>query len=179
MGEPLTGQEVAITAAQDDVDIQDYFLQLEFIPSNRSVTGSVTVTGKSLTNGFQHVVLDLMSNMTVGSVRQGATFLSFTRPTNLLDITLPAPLSAGQTFTVQVFYSGVPDPTGFGSISWTKFGSGTPGAMVSTLSEPSGAKTWWPCKDRPTTRPRSGRGGRCPISALRGRRPGTVLLTER
>ncbi len=149
MNEPLTGQEVAIAAAQDDVDILHYLVVLEFIPTTRGVTGSVTVTGTSLVNGFQHLVLDLMANMNVTIVRRGAINLTFTRPGNLLDITLDQPFNAGQNFIVQVVYNGIPDPTGFGSIDWTKFGSGTPGAMVSTLSEPDGAKTWWPCKDRP------------------------------
>jgi aminopeptidase N len=153
MRAPLSQSQSALATAQDDVDIQHYFVVLEFIPSalsaTGSVTGSVTVTGKSLTNGFQHLVLDLLSNMTVTLVRRGATNLTFTRPGNLLDITLDQPFNAGQTFVVQVLYHGVPDATGFGSISWTKYGSGTQANMVSTLSEPDGAKSWWPCKDRP------------------------------
>ena len=149
MNEPLTGQEVAIAAAQDDVDIQHYLVVLEFIPTTRGVTGSVTVTGTSLVNGFQHLVLDLMANMNVTIVRRSGITLTYTRPGNLIDITLDQPFNAGQNFIVQVVYNGIPDPTGFGSIDWTKFGSGTPGTMVSTLSEPDGAKTWWPCKDRP------------------------------
>ena len=149
MNEPLTGQEVAIAAAQDDVDIQHYLVVLEFIPTTRGVTGSVTVTGTSLVNGFQHLVLDLMANMNVTIVRRSGITLTYTRPGNLIDITLDQPFNAGQNFIVQVVYNGIPDPTGFGSIDWTKFGSGTPGTMVSTLSEPDGAKSWWPCKDRP------------------------------
>ena len=149
MNEPLTGQEVAIAAAQDDVDIQHYLVVLEFIPTTRGVTGSVTVTGTSLVNGFQHLVLDLMANMNVTIVRRSGIALTYTRPGNLIDITLDQPFNAGQNFIVQVVYNGIPDPTGFGSIDWTKFGSETPGTMVSTLSEPDGAKTWWPCKDRP------------------------------
>ncbi len=149
MNEPLTGQETAIAAAQDDVDIQDYFLVVEFIPATRGVTGSVTITGKSLVNGFQNLVLDLKANMNVTIVRRNGINLAFTRPGNLIDISLDQPFNAGQTFVVQVVYNGIPDATGFGSINWTKFGSGTTSDAVSTLSEPDGAKTWWPCKDRP------------------------------
>jgi len=149
MNEPPTGQEIAITAAQDDVDIQHYLVALEFIPATRVVSGSVTVTGMSKVNGFQHLVLDLASNLNVVFVRRNGVNQAFTRPGNLIDITLDQVFNPGQTFTVQVFYNGVPIPTGLGSIDWTKFGSDTPGTMVSTLSEPDGAKTWWPCKDRP------------------------------
>jgi aminopeptidase N len=149
MSESLTSQEAAIAAAQDEVDITHYFIVLEFIPTTQGVTGSVTVTGKSLVNGFQNLVLDLMANMNVTIVRRSGINLAFTRPGNLIDITLDQPFNAGQSFAVQVLYNGIPDATGFGSIDWTKTGSGPPGAMVSTLSEPEGARTWWPCKDRP------------------------------
>jgi aminopeptidase N len=149
MTAPPTVQQAAIAAAQDDVDIQHYFIVLEFIPTTRGVTGSVTVTGKSLVNGFQHLVLDLMANMNVTIVRRSGINLVYTRPGDLIDITLDQPFNAGQLFAVQIVYNGIPDAVGFGSIDWTKFGSGAPGAMVSTLSEPDGSRTWWPCKDRP------------------------------
>jgi aminopeptidase N len=139
----------AVATVQDDVDILHYFLDIEFIPSTRRVTGSVTVTGKSLVDGLQHLLLDLSTNMAVTQVKRGATILTFTRPANQLDITLDQPFDLDQTFDVQVFYNGAPNATGFGSISWRKTSGGTLGTAVSTLSEPDGARSWWPCKDRP------------------------------
>ena len=149
MGAPLSAEENAIAAAQDDVDIQRYFLVLEFIPTTRRVTGSVTIIGKSLVDGTQHLVLDLMSNMTVTAVRIGLTPYVYSRTGNLIDVTLDRPYNVDETFQVQVLYNGIPDATGFGSISWQKTGASALGSAVSTLSEPEGAKTWWPCKDRP------------------------------
>jgi aminopeptidase N len=152
MTEPMAASEMALLAAQDDVDILSYLLKVEFIPTltpARSVTGTVTITGQCLVAGFQHLVLDLMSNMSVSSVRRGATNLGFVRPTNLIDITLDQPFGVGQQFTVVVTYSGVPDASGFGSINWRKTNGSALGTAVSTLSEPDGARTWWPCKDRP------------------------------
>ncbi|HEX4823953.1 MAG TPA: M1 family aminopeptidase [Candidatus Polarisedimenticolaceae bacterium] len=146
---PRTPEVEAIAAAQDDVDIQHYFLDLEFVPSTQRVQGSVTITGMSLVAGFQHLVLDFASNMGIVSIFRGATQLTYTRPTNVLDILLDQPFGVGQTFVVKVNYSGVPDATGFGSISWRKTGSAAIGSAVSTLSEPEGARSWWPCKDRP------------------------------
>ncbi len=145
----LSASQEAVASAQDDMDVQHYFLQLDFTPSTQRVGGAVSVTATSLVNGFQHVVLDLMDNMTVTLVRRGTTTLAFTHSGNLLDITLDVPFNAGQTFVVQVLYNGIPDPTGFGSIGWAKTTNGAPGSMVWTLSEPDGAKTWWPSKDRP------------------------------
>jgi len=149
MSAPASLDQLAIAAAQDDVDIQHYFLVLEFIPSTRRVAGSVTIIAKSLVNGTQHLVLDLMANMTVTAVRLGLTNYAYTRPGDLIDVTLDRPYNAGETFQVQVVYNGIPDAIGFGSISWQKSNVSALGSAVSTLSEPDGARTWWPCKDRP------------------------------
>jgi aminopeptidase N len=149
MNAPLTASQTAIATSQNDMDVQHYLLELEFIPSTQRVQGAVTVTGTSLVSGFQHVVLDLMDNMTVTLCRRNTTSLAFTHTGNLLDITLDQTYGPGQTFSVQVLYNGVPNPTGFDSIGWTKTGSGAAGSMVWTLSEPDGGKTWWPSKDRP------------------------------
>ena len=144
-----TPEQDAILAAQDDVDIQHYFLDVEFVPNSQSVTGSVTVTGKSLVAGFQHLVLDLAANMNVSLVQRGTTTLAYARNGDLLDITLDQAFGVDQTFTVKVTYNGVPLASGFGSINWRKYPFTQPGTAVSTLSEPEGARTWWPCKDRP------------------------------
>jgi aminopeptidase N len=142
-------RQLSLLAYQDDVDVTHYFLDLDFVPTSRTVSGSVTVTATSLANGFRHLVLDLMDNMTVTSATRGATSLTFTHSGDLLDIVLDQPFDAGQSFAVKITYGGVPDATGFGSIGWNKYYSSGQGNMVWTLSEPEGARTWWPCKDRP------------------------------
>jgi len=47
---------------------------------------------------------------------------------------------------VEVFYHGRPPETGFGSFVVTRHKS-TPSPILWTLSEPYGAKEWWPCKE--------------------------------
>src|SRR5262245_28169061 len=141
---PLTEQQQTIAAAQDDVDIRKYFLDLEFIPNTRTVTGSVTITGASLVAGFQHLVLDLASNMAISAVKRGNTSLAFVRNGDLVDITLDQAFGPGQTFDVVVTYAGNPQASGFGSVSWKKRDFSALGSAFSTLSEPEGARSWWP-----------------------------------
>jgi len=141
-------EQAALLAAQDDVDITHYFLDVEFLPT-RIVRGSVTVTGTSLVPGFQHLVLNLLDNMAVSAVARGATALSYTRSANLLDIMLDQPFDPGQSFDVKVSYNGAPLSTGFGSFGWNKYYGGALSTMAWSLSEPEGARSWWPCKDRP------------------------------
>ena len=149
MNPPLSPEAEALAATQDDVDIEHYLLDLEFAPNVQQISGSVTVTGVSLATGFQHLVLDLKDNMLVTRVVRGPNDLAFTHIWNLIDITLDKSFGPGEKFVVQVFYKGIPESTGFDSIGWSKYGSDTPGSMVWTLSEPDGARSWWPSKDRP------------------------------
>ena len=73
-----------------------------------------------------------------------------------LAIALPALLAAGDTTTVRVEYGGVPLPgrsPGFG-LRFTNFIDGEfqpdpEWPVVQTLSQPVGARTWWPCHDHP------------------------------
>jgi hypothetical protein len=143
----LSSEQEALLAAQDDVDVTHYFLDIEFNHGSRTVSGSVTVSGTSLMSGFEHLVLDLYDNMTVSSVKIGNTNLSYTHGGNLLDITLDRPYDPGETFDVTVTYAGSPQ-TG-GSFGWYKYFGWPPGKMAWSLSEPEGARIWWPCKDRP------------------------------
>jgi aminopeptidase N len=137
-----------LVGPQDNYDVQSYLIDLEFLTGSRSVTGSVTMTAQSLVAGFQHVILDLYSNMNVSSVVRGSTPLTFTRLGHTIDVTLDQAFGPGQSFTIKVTYSGAPQVVD-GSISWQRMNGGFQGQAVSTLSEPQAARTWWPCKDRP------------------------------
>ena len=135
-------------AAQDNFDVTNYFLDLTFDEVARRVTGTVTVTATSLLNGLTHVVLDLNDNMLVTGVTRAGIPLTVTRGSNLLDVTLDQPFNSGLSFSIVVTYGGVPSVAG-SFIGWNKYSGGTLGTMIWTLSEPTGARYWWPCKDRP------------------------------
>ena len=143
-------EAVQLAGPQDNYDVQHYLIDLEFIPVSKSVTGSVTITAQSLVAGLQHVILDFYTNpqITISSIKRGTTVLSYSRPTHQIDVTLDQAFGPGQTFEIKITYSGVPVSVD-DSISWQKINGGFPGTAVSTLSEPVGARTWWPCKDRP------------------------------
>lgn len=150
---PATGPKTRAAseafAVQDDFDVLHYFLDLEFEPTTRTVGGTVTVTLRSLVPSLTHVVLDLYDNMAVASVRVGNSNLAFTHQNDLLDITLGSALPQGQDLSISVAYAGTPESAGFGSFGWNRSQFGGTGAMAWSLSEPEGARTWWPCKDRP------------------------------
>jgi aminopeptidase N len=83
--------------------------------------------------------------LTVSSVKINNISLAYTQNTNELIITLPATQLTGTQATVEVVYSGAPPQNGFFAFTSTTHGtSNTP--VIYTLSEPYGARDWWPCK---------------------------------
>lgn len=87
---------------------------------------------------------DADSALHVSAVLHGADPLTWTHtPDGALLIDLPATLAPGTVDSVTVVYSGAPSGSGFGS-----FAVGTPQGNTAqwTLSEPYGARDWWPCK---------------------------------
>ncbi len=147
--------ETALRGVQDAFDVTHYLLDLEFKPPAVSgqpgtVVGRVTVTASSLVASLQQLVLDLAGNMAVSSVSRAAgPSLAFTHSSDLLNISLDRTFGPGESFAVEIRYAGQPASSGFGPVKWSKYNSSGWGQMVSTLSEPQGARNWWPCKDRP------------------------------
>jgi aminopeptidase N len=84
--------------------------------------------------------------MTIDSVRSGSSRLAITRFPSSFTIQLQRNYSEGETVETEVFYHGSPVPSGFGSFL---FGAHTGGPWVWSLSQPYGARDWWPCKDHP------------------------------
>lgn len=90
---------------------------------------------------------DLSDSLITDSVLFHNSAISFTQlPGDLLRVNFPSSLSQNVIDSVTVFYHGVPPQTaGFGSFTTSVHGNNnTP--VLWTLSEPYGAKDWWPCK---------------------------------
>ncbi len=138
--------KVGQTEAQKDFDVKYYQLDLRIDPSTRTVSGTVTVLGVALAEGLQLIELDLHHRMVVDSVMADSARLSFNHQADLLSVQWPAPLQAHQAFSFKVFYGGTPQESYFGAFVFDSYG-GQP--MIWSLSEPFGARNWWPCKDAP------------------------------
>ncbi|WP_196895641.1 M1 family aminopeptidase [Aureivirga marina] len=90
------------------------------------------------------IAFDLADNMTVTEIKQGENELLFTHFDDILTIYLSETLQIGESSTVEVTYNGYPESgSGFGAFTKSSH-NGTP--IIWTLSEPYGAKQWWPCK---------------------------------
>lgn len=124
-------------------DLKYNRLELEIDPSVAFISGDVTTYFEAKSD-MTSVTFDLASNMMVSQVLQRGNALSFIQnEDDELVITLPITQSTGVLDSLTVSYSGNPVSSGFGSFEQTTH-NGAP--IIWTLSEPYGAKAWWPCK---------------------------------
>ena len=131
------------TAASNNFDVKYYRCEWEADPAIRYINGKITVYFV-VTVPAVSITLDLMAPLVTDSVKQRLASLSFNQPTDALEIDFPSAVNAGTLDSVSIYYHGVPPNTGFGSFEQTTH-AGIP--VMWSLSEPYGARDWWPCKN--------------------------------
>jgi len=137
----LLAAENEKTINQTQYDVHHYDLDLDLDPAAKILSGTVTVTAEVTGDSLSALDLNLTQNMTVTSALSGGLAAGFGRSGGILTVTLDRVYTAGEAVTVAVTYSG--NPAG-GAFGWDSYGSQD---MIWTLSEPYGARDWWPCKD--------------------------------
>lgn len=123
-------------------DLRYHRLELNVDPAVRAIAGTVTHYFIAIED-LDEIVLDLSSSLAVGGVMHHAAPLTFQQGNDLLTVQLPSVLGAGTLDSLTITYAGVPPETGFGSFVQDEH-DGVP--ILWTLSEPYGARDWWPCK---------------------------------
>ncbi len=124
-------------------DVKYHRLELDVDPSQAQISGDIT-TYFEAKEAMTEITFDLADNMTVSQVLQRGNSLAFAQNTDdELVITLPITQNQGVLDSLTISYSGNPISSGFGSFEQTTH-AGDP--IIWTLSEPYGAKGWWPCK---------------------------------
>jgi aminopeptidase N len=132
-----------LTGASANFDVKYYRCEWEVDPAVRFITGKVTVY-YIVTANASDITLDVMSPLVVDSVKQRNTQLTKIQTSNTLQINFPSAVNTGTLDSVSIYYKGIPAPTGFGSFIQDVH-AGTP--IMWSLSEPYGARDWWPCKN--------------------------------
>jgi len=132
--------------ADPNIDALFYGLDLSIEPTAGMLRGVVQMEARLISGPQDRLLLDLASPMTVDSVYLDGDANPFIRYPEGLEIPFAAPREQGSYLTTRVLYHGTPRTTGFGSFIFGAH-SGTP--WVWSLSQPYGARDWWPCKDHP------------------------------
>ncbi len=134
-----------VSQASTTIDARYYRLELRLRFAPNRLDGKVTARFVSRTDNLSAFDLDFSNALSVQKV--GASAVAFTHEEERLSLSLKKSYNRGDTVTVSITYGGVPAADGFGSFSFDSM-DGDP-RHVWTLSEPYGARDWWPCKDYP------------------------------
>ena len=135
---------LAINQNTLNYDVTYHKLELTVNPAIYFISGKITTTYTALAD-MTTLTFDLSNTLVVSSVKINNNSLVFSQNTAELIITLPSIQFSGSQATVEVIYSGAPPQNGFGSFTSTTHGA-TSTPVLYTLSEPFGARDWWPCK---------------------------------
>ncbi|MCF0048845.1 T9SS type A sorting domain-containing protein [Dyadobacter sp. LJ53] len=134
----------ARTSASQNFDVIYYRCEWEVDPAVRYIKGTIT-THFVKTDAGNSITLDLADEHTINAVTRNNVPLTFTHSNGAVTISFPSPIISGSTDSVSITYGGIPTTT-FGSFATATHGPDMAPAMW-TLSEPFGAKDWWPCKN--------------------------------
>ncbi len=132
---------------QTDYDVIFYDIKLDIDDVVESIAGSVTMRAEAVVSGITAVEIDIFENLTVDSVYGPSGNYIYSRAGDRMTVELDKNYDSGEIFEITTVYTGQPTGTGFMGMSFRNNIYGDP--VISTLSEPYSARSWWPCKDRP------------------------------
>ncbi len=128
-------------------DVTYYGLNLTVITSPQHLKGIVTIEGICREPVSTILTFDLMNSLHVDSVKVDGILYTFVQQPASLDVNLDVIYPADMKLKIEIYYQGLPVGTGFGSFM---FGMHSDVPWVWSLSEPYGARDWFPCKDHPS-----------------------------
>jgi aminopeptidase N len=136
-----SGQQVPAIQALNNYNLSYQRMYWEIDPAINYIKGYVSSHFQP-SAAMNQIEFDMSNQLTVDSIVYHNTHLGFTQIAgDILQINFPTAVS--QLDSLCIYYQGVPGFTGFGSFVQSTHDT-VP--IIWTLSEPYGAKDWWPCK---------------------------------
>lgn len=137
-----TVDQSLMSTANNKSDIKYTRMHWEVDPAVSYIKGEVMTIFQPIEN-VQNLDFDFSEALTMDSVTYHGALLKFTITGDQIQVHFPTTLLNGSTDSLTFYYQGKPTSTGFGSFIVDEH-AGTP--VLWTLSEPYGAREWWPCK---------------------------------
>ncbi len=134
--------------SQNNYDVTFYDIDMKIDPSVKIIYGTVGVAGTIITDSTNQIDFDLSLALQVDAVKdEQGNDISFEHQSDLLSLFFyNDQLTIGKEFYFIIEYHGTPQSSGFGGFVFDNHNNDP---MIWSLSEPYGARTWWPCKDTP------------------------------
>ena len=131
---------------QTDYNVGFYDIFIRVNDTTEIIYGEVTMTAQPEVDGVSSIEVDFQADMTLDSITSPEGVRLFSRAGDVVTVTLNTPHNIGQPFECTFHYHGHPTEGGFQGFSFD-MRNGTD-VVISSLSEPYFARSWWPCKDR-------------------------------
>ena len=135
-----------ITANQLMYDIHYYRLQLQIDVENEHLQGVLSLKASAL-DSLNYMELNLLDEMHVDSVFFEQQKIDHHHLDDLIKAEFLRPIPKDSIIDLTVYYNGNPEN---GTNLHFGFDTFQDKPMIWSLSEPYGARTWWPCKDYPS-----------------------------
>jgi aminopeptidase N len=127
-----------------NIDVKYHRFNWDINPHVYYIKGNVTTYFTSKTASLSQITLDFNETLVIDSIIAHNTHLDHNVEGYVLTIELENSLSLNAIDSLTIYYQGEPpDDAGFGSFDQFVHDDGP---IIWTLSEPYGAKDWWPCK---------------------------------
>jgi len=136
---------------QEDYSVVYYDLNLSINPTAKTIAGEVGIDVVIIADSTNQILLDLTSNFHVTKITSENENLGFNHTSNLIFIQLSHFYKSGELLNLRVHYNGAPATGAF------NFGTRAGKPLIWTLSQPFGAKSWWPNKNYPEDKADSAR----------------------
>ena len=127
----------------NNIDVTYYMCRWNVNPEIRFISGSVGIYYKYSEQYSGTVQFDCSDALIVDSILHAGNLISFSHVDNQISMSIEGN-NTGAVDSCNIYYHGVPESSGFGSFVTDTTSIGNP--CMWTLSQPFGAKDWWPCK---------------------------------
>ncbi len=137
-------------------DLLSYVLKLRVDPATQTIKGSNAIGFRMLADG-QRIQLELAPSLAIDGLTMDGKSLKYSREARTIWVDFAQVLHKGETYTVNLAYSGHPVSTGrFGCFEFGKDPSGKPWITTACEGAEQGASLWWPNKDQWRDEPQDG-----------------------
>ncbi len=135
-------EDSAIVKMQNLYDVKSYTLRFSFDIPKKMIFGNTVIKAEVLSDTLSRIMVNFTNELKVKKVLLGGNPARYEHVNDYISIETG---NAGPGSTeIEIEYEGVPRNQGFDSFSFKEFDDEP---AIYTLSEPTYAPTWWPCKD--------------------------------
>ena len=129
-----------------DYDVKFYKIDISVNDTNTYIAGNVTIVSEVKITKLDTFKFELTSKLSIDSVRLNNHKVSFFRSGDVVSAVLPSAQKQGQLISATIYYKGDVSSSGFFSPLSSQRDNYWKISITWSLSEPLGAKYWFPCK---------------------------------